>query len=95
MLIALCGAAQSIFRRNVQPDYTNIAVMGAVVCAAAGEILDAAWLLDYGRRRLAACVAHTEYHGGFNEFNSPTYTVVAVQECQHNNRQSLQGYSAP
>ncbi len=79
---ALRGAAQSIFRRNVQADYTNIAVMGAVVCAAAGEILDEAWLLDYGRRRLAACVAHTEYHGGFNEFNSPTYTLIVVQESE-------------
>jgi hypothetical protein len=79
---ALRAAAQSIFRRNVQPDYTNIAIMGAVVCAASGEILEENWLLEYGRRRLAACVAHAEYHGGFNEFNSPTYTAVVVQECE-------------
>ncbi len=79
---ALGHAAMAIFRRNVQPGYTNICVMGAGVCAAAGEILDNALLLAYGRRRLEAFVAHTRFHGGLNEYNSPTYTFVALHECE-------------
>jgi hypothetical protein len=66
----------------VGADYTNIAIMGGGVCAAAGEMLGEAGLLDYGRRRLQRMVEHTAYHGGFNEYNSPTYTMVALWETE-------------
>ncbi|MEX0744089.1 MAG: hypothetical protein WD118_00695, partial [Phycisphaeraceae bacterium] len=79
---ALGHAAGAIFRRNVAPSYTNIAIMGAGVCAAAGELLDAPWLLAYARKRFAAIVDHVAYHGSFNEYNSPTYTPVAIYECE-------------
>jgi hypothetical protein len=79
---ALGHAGWSIFRRNVQPGYTNIAIMGACVASAAGELLDEPRLLVYGRDRLAAFLAHTDYHGGLNEYNSPTYTLVALHECE-------------
>lgn len=78
---ALRHAANAIVRRNVGPGYTNIAIMGATVTAAAGELLDDAALLDYARARMRRNVAHTEFHGGFNEYNSPTYTMVALAEC--------------
>ncbi|TVR51126.1 MAG: hypothetical protein EA426_20255 [Spirochaetaceae bacterium] len=79
---ALQCAAYSIFRRNVQSGYTNIAIMGAGVCAVAGELLNIPFLVEYGRRRLSNFVEHTEYHGGFNEYNSPTYTIVALEEAE-------------
>ena len=75
-------AAASIFRRNVGPGYTNIAVMGAGVTLVAGELLDEPCLFDYGRWRLRKIVEHTEHHGGFNEYNSPTYTIVTLTECE-------------
>jgi hypothetical protein len=75
-------AAASIFRRNVGPAYTNIAVMGAGVTLAAGELLSEPRLANYGRRRLRSIVEHTEHHGGFNEYNSPTYTIVTLAECE-------------
>jgi hypothetical protein len=75
-------AAASIFRRNVGPAYTNIAVMGAGVTLVAGVLLDEPRLAGYGRRRLRNIVEHTERHGGFNEYNSPTYTVVTLAECE-------------
>lgn len=75
-------AAWSIFRRNVGPGYTNIALLGAVVTLAAGEILSDTSLRAYGRRRLERFMEHTAYHGGFNEYNSPTYTMVALIECE-------------
>jgi len=79
---SLGHAAQSIVRRNVGPGYTNIAIMGAGVTLAAGELLDDPKLLDYGRQRLHRIVEHTDLHGGFNEYNSPTYTIVALHECE-------------
>lgn len=77
---ALHHAAWSIFRRNVQPGYTNIALMGAGVAAAAGEMLGEPDLLDYARHRLNTFAEHTRFHGDFNEYNSPTYTMVAIEE---------------
>jgi len=76
--LALRDAAHSIFRRNVDPGYTNIAVKGGVVTCAAGEMLGEPWLVEYGRRRLASVVDHFEYHGGFNEYNSPGYGRLVV-----------------
>ena len=79
---ALEFAAWSIFRRNVQPDYTNIAIMGAAVTAAAAEFREIPFLLDYARRRLRAFLTHTLNTGGLNEYNSPTYTFVALEEAE-------------
>ncbi|GAA2855668.1 hypothetical protein GCM10010517_13870 [Streptosporangium fragile] len=79
---ALYHAAMSIFRRNVDPEYTNIAVMGAVVSAAAGEILRTGFLLDYGRRRLDAVLALFHETGGFTEYNSPAYSRVVLEELE-------------
>ena len=45
MSAALGHAAMAIFRRNTTPAYTNIAVMGAGVALAAGELLDEPLLL--------------------------------------------------
>lgn len=75
-------AAWSIFRRNVRPNYTNIAIMGAGVCAIAGELLNEPFLLDYARLRLVRLIEHTAGTDAFEEYNSPTYTIVALQECE-------------
>jgi hypothetical protein len=79
---ALEAAAFSIFRRNVGPEYTNISVKGGVVTVMAGEQLGQPVLLAYGRRRLARFLEHTRRHGGFNEYNSPTYGVVVLVEVE-------------
>lgn len=79
---SLSHAARAIVKRNVGPSYTNIAIMGGGVCAAAGELLGDPQLLGYGRSRLQKVVAHTAHHGGFNEYNSPTYTMVALTEAE-------------
>ncbi len=81
MRASLGHAVRAIRKRNVQPSYTNIAIMGGVVCAAAGELLDDEEMLRYGRDRLERTVEHARHHGGFNEYNSPTYTMVALREC--------------
>ena len=79
---ALERAAWSIFRRNVRPDYTNIAIMGAAVTGCAGEILRNPLLEEYAASRLATFLRYTEEQGGLNEYNSPTYTFVALRETE-------------
>lgn len=78
---ALNHAAWSIFRRNMHAGYTNIAVMGALCTAAAGELLDQPKLLEYAQIRFQNVVDHVAFHQSFVEYNSPTYTTVLLEEC--------------
>ncbi|THF77732.1 hypothetical protein [Cohnella fermenti] len=80
IILALHHAAASIIRRNIGPDYTNIYLMGAYVTIAAGELLDNQEFVQYGRNRLIKERAYVEANGGFTEYNSPTYTVLALEE---------------
>lgn len=73
-------AAAAIQRRNVGPDYTNIAIMGTYVTLVGGERLGDKGLVAYGAERLQRFADFTDRCGGFQEFNSPTYTLVALKE---------------
>jgi hypothetical protein len=86
MRTSLEHAAKAIRRRDVGPGYTNIAVLGGGVCVVAGELLENDSLLSYGRQRLKGVVEHTEHHGSFNEYNSPTYTCVVLEEAERTMR---------
>lgn len=77
---SILHAARSIQRRNVGPDYTNIALMGTYVTLVAGERLGDADLVEYGRKRLRRFAEYTAEKGSFSEYNSPTYTCVAIEE---------------
>lgn len=79
---ALEYSCRAIIKRNVGPGYTNIAIMGAVVTAAAGEILETPEFLDYGRKRMQRNLDYYKEAGGFNEYNSPTYTMVVIHELE-------------
>lgn len=78
---ALRLAACAIRKRNVRLSYTNIAIMGTYVTIAAGQILEDATLLEYGRDRLRRFVEFTREFGGFPEYNSPTYTIISIIEA--------------
>jgi hypothetical protein len=73
-------ASAAIRKRDVRLSYTNIALMGAYVCRMAGEILEDGDLARYGKKRLRLFADFTRAAGGFPEYNSPTYTVVALAE---------------
>jgi len=77
---AIIHAANSIVRRNVQPDYTNIAIMGTYVTLVTAELYGLAELKTYAMDRLRRLHAYTYDSGGFTEFNSPTYTITAIHE---------------
>ncbi|CAG7656916.1 hypothetical protein ACFQI7_00135 [Paenibacillus allorhizosphaerae] len=77
---AVFCACDAIIKRNVGPGYTNIAIMGAFVTLIAGEVYGVDRYADYGLERLRKFSDYTRELGTFQEFNSPTYTVVAIQE---------------
>ncbi|MHC4096915.1 MAG: hypothetical protein ACYSU3_12780, partial [Planctomycetota bacterium] len=77
---SIIHASYSIKRRNVGPGYTNIALMGTYVTHVAGELFDVPELTEYAKARLKRFYDHTLAHGSFSEYNSPTYTAVAINE---------------
>ena len=77
---AVFNACDAIILRNVGPSYTNIAIMGAFVTLVAGERYDHEEYRSYGLERLEKLAAYTRQRGAFQEYNSPTYTYVAIVE---------------
>jgi len=74
-------ACMAIFRRNIHTGYTNIAVKGGVVSACAGELLEDAFLRSYGTQRMQDWVRDS-LREGINEYNSPTYNLVALRAIE-------------
>lgn len=77
---AIHRAAHAIRRRNVGPDYTNIAIMGTYVTLVAATLYAMPEMGRYALGRLRTFYEFTKRNGGFNEYNSPTYTIVALEE---------------
>lgn len=77
---ALYHAARSIEKRNVGPGYTNIAIMGTYVTLMTAELQQLDDLKEYAQNRLRRFYDYTMEQGGFTEYNSPTYTIVALEE---------------
>ncbi|HKJ90744.1 MAG TPA: hypothetical protein VJ960_06390, partial [Oceanipulchritudo sp.] len=77
---AILRACAAIKKRDVGPGYTNIALMGAYVTLVAGEHLNVPEFRDYGLARLSRFHAFTQENGAFEEYNSPTYTRVALEQ---------------
>ncbi len=76
---AIYHACRSIQRRDVGPGYTNIAIMGTYVTYVAAELYGIPDLLAYAQMRLKRLYDFTMEQDSFAEFNSPTYTVVALR----------------
>ena len=77
---ALRNACMSIFRRNMDPGYTNISIMGTYVTLAAGELMGWNDMFEYGKSRLRHLHRHNMAAGGFLEYNSPGYTALAMTD---------------
>ena len=73
-------AVRSIIKRNVGPGYTNIAIMGTYVTLLASELYGLEDVGAYAAKRLNHLYNYTMELGGFNEYNSPTYSMVALHE---------------
>ncbi len=77
---SIIHAAHSIQRRDVKPGYTNIAIMGTFVTYVASHLFDLPEMQAYADMRLKRFYDYTVTLGGFAEYNSPTYTRVALDE---------------
>lgn len=77
---AVFCACDAIIKRDVGPHYTNIALMGSFVTLIAGEVYGILKYANYGLRRLERLNQYTRKLGTFHEFNSPTYSVIAITE---------------
>ncbi len=77
---AIIYAARLIQKRNVGPDYTNIAIMGTHVTIVTSEIYNLTDLNAYAMNRLRIFMNYTKTNGAFTEYNSPTYTQTAIDE---------------
>ncbi len=77
---SIIHAARSIQRRNVGPGYTNIAIMGTYVTLVASDRFNMPDLEKYAKKRLRRLHHHVMEQGSFSEYNSPTYSIVAIAE---------------
>ena len=77
---ALVLAARASMKRNVKGDYTNMCIMGIYVCYIVGDLMDLPDLSTYARGKLRYFYDYTIDNKGFTEYNSPTYTIVAMNE---------------
>ena len=77
---ALILAAKAVQKRNCQPGYTNIAIMGTYVTYLTSHLFNLTEMQEYAKERLKTFYNYTIEKGGFTEYNSPTYTIVAIDE---------------
>lgn len=73
-------AANSITKRNVSLGYTNIALMDTYVTYMAGYLLNNSNLINYGTNKLNEFFEYTLLKKGFTEYNSPNYSITALEE---------------
>ncbi len=71
---------QSIIRRDVPVQYTNIAVMDCYVSIMTGQFCDRRDLFQYGLKKLQCFWAFTKSNGGYLEYNSPNYTLLVARD---------------
>ena len=79
---ALVLAGRAIQKRNVDMGYTNIAIMGTYTTYVIAHLFDIPDLKDYARTRLKRFYDYTMEKNGFTEYNSPTYTIVSLNELE-------------
>ena len=82
---SLIYAATSVQKRNVQPGYTNIAIMGTYMTYMTSHLFDLPGMKLYSKNRLKNFYDYT-LKRGFTEYNSPTYTIIALDELDRMKR---------
>jgi hypothetical protein len=77
---AIILAGKAVQKRNCGPGYTNIAIMGTYVTYIVSHLFDLPEMQDYAFKRLQTFYDYTLEKNGFSEYNSPTYTITALDE---------------
>lgn len=79
MLEGVARACESIRRRNVTVNYTNIIAQGSFVLLAAAQLTGNAAFRDLGRDRIHRWAAAIDESGSFAEYNSAAYTSFLLE----------------
>ena len=77
---ALLRSCESIIKRDVGPHYTNICIMDCLVTIITGELYCTDSLFKYGLKKFETFYEYTKKLNGFEEYNSPTYQRVSINE---------------
>lgn len=83
---SLILAAEAVQKRNCGPGYTNIAIMGTYVTYVTSHLFGLTEMQEYAAKRLKIFYDYTLDKGGFSEYNSPTYSLVAIDELNRMQR---------
>ena len=75
LIQAISDACECIMRRNVTISYTNVTAMDIYLCIAFGERYNDR-IFEYGMKKLDLFHEIVIGCGYFQEYNSPTYTIV-------------------
>lgn len=78
--IGLRRALESIIRRNIAPDYTNVSVIGCMNLVSSGELLEDERYFNIGKKRLKKLLEYTRYNTAFSEYNSSDYALLDIEE---------------
>lgn len=80
MLESIECACRCIIKRNMGVQYTNVCITDCFVTVAAGEICNIPEFVEYGKNKLKKYVYYTKGHGSISEYNSPTYSILAMND---------------
>lgn len=83
---AIRRSCREIRKRDVYYDYTNISLMAVYVLYVGGELLGDQAFMEFGKQKLQALYAYNARCGNFVEYNSPTYTGIAIEEVSRMRR---------
>lgn len=83
-------AAHAVQRRNCGPGYTNIAIMGTYITYVTSHLFNIPEMQEYAMKRLKTFYDYTQEKNGFSEYNSPTYSIVAIDELNRMQRHIIE-----
>lgn len=83
---AIVLAGKAVQKRNCGPGYTNIAIMGTYVTYMVSHLFNLSEMKEYANKRLKTFYDYTLEKNGFSEYNSPTYTITALDELDRMKR---------
>ena len=87
---AIILAAKAVQKRDVEMSYTNIAIMGTYVTYMTAHLFNLPELKTYAHKRLRSFYDYSMEKKGFTEYNSPTYTNVALRELEQMQRHIIE-----
>lgn len=73
-------ACEEIMVRDVYFDYTNISIMSVYVLRMGGKITKRQDIYDFSKDKLKRLYEYNAKCGNFVEYNSPTYTGIAIED---------------